>query len=142
MLAKNKTLTIRAMKPEDFPTLRGFWREHGWDAPPELAMPVPYFLAVDDSGEIVAGEGLLVSKYNGLGMQEWLVTNPEADPKLTLKAMRLLDAMIEERARFENCWALMSFCKQEGLAKIKQRLGFERTDEGMIHLVKALYPQD
>lgn len=136
MSEKNK-ISVRLFEVDDYETLCTFWQKHEWQPLPLVAMPSPYYLAECD-GEIIAGEGLLLSKYNGIGMQEWLVSNPDANPRTVIKAIRKLDEQIEATARNEEVWALFTYCKQEGLAKLKKKFGYQETDRDMIHLIKPL----
>ena len=62
----------------------------------------------------------------------------DAEKEEFIRKLKKLTEFYESLCRENDYGLLFTTCKQEGLAKIHERNGFERCDEGMIHLAKIL----
>ena len=74
----------------------------------------------------------------GVAMLEWLVTDPEAPARKSAVALARLVEFAKEEAKALGYAVILTTCRQESLAKLLTRSGFETTDRNMIHLITAL----
>ena len=134
-------LQLRMFDPSsDYPIVESWWSAHGWNAVPQMMLPklgVVAFYA-GEKNEDAAAAWLYMDNSSPVCMLEWMVANPALSATKTVKALKHLFAFVESEAKHNGYAAMLTTCKQEGLAKFHQRNGFERTDGAMIHLVKTL----
>ena len=122
---------LRMWTPEDYPMLESWWRGHGWSPVPLRILP-PLGVIFDDCA---AGWAYMDNGGTGVAWMEFLVT----DPKARLKAARALKHVIGfltselKRMDYTVVW---STCKQPALARLVERSGFDKSDEGMFHLIR------
>lgn len=122
---------LRQWMPEDYPTLAGWWTGHGWSAVPERILPPLGVIA----GDVAAGWLYMDNGGTGVAMLEWLVTNPAAKPRESVAGLRAVVDFLKSEAKRMDYPAILTTCRQPSLAKFMERCGFQRTDEGMIHLL-------
>jgi len=121
----------------DHPVLATWWEAHGWPVVPRAILPKLGVMAL--SGDMrVAAAFLYMDNSVGVSMLEWLVTNPDATGKQSLAAIGAVIGFLSERALEMDYGVMLTSCRQPGLARIYQHHGFEKTDEGVIHMVRKL----
>ncbi len=74
----------------------------------------------------------------GVSILEWMVASPDAKPKAVYKSIKTIVEFLKLRAKDMGYSIMLTTCKQESLARVYEKTGFQRTDSGMIHLVQAL----
>lgn len=128
---------VEYKEEEHYELLKGWWNAHGWDGVhPGILKPVAYFM--ENDGELVVFAVLWPVSEASVCIMEWVVSNPDAKPMTVFKCLRELTKFYEGLCRENNYGILLTTCKQEGLAKVHVRNGFERCDDGMIHLAKVI----
>jgi len=75
---------------------------------------------------------------SGVCMLEWVVSNPSAPGRDAMRGINAVTEFLTIAARDMGYTFMLTTCRQESLAKVHQRNGFFKTDEGMIHLAKIL----
>jgi hypothetical protein len=124
-------------RTQDHATLSAWWTAHGFPVVPLPVLPKLGVMAFD--GELGLAAGFLYMDNSvGVCWLEWLVTNPEATGRQSLAGIAAVVEFMAERALEMDYGVMLTSCRQEGLARIYQRHGFERTDEGIVHLVRKL----
>jgi hypothetical protein len=130
--------TLREITIEtDYPLVSGWWEAHGFPVVPVAVLPKLGVMAMD--GELpVTAAWLYMDNSTGVCMLEWLVTNPDATGRQSLAGIAAVVGFLAERASEMNYGAMLTSCRQPALARIYERHGFTKTDEGVIHLVRNL----
>lgn len=123
---------LRMWTPEDYPMLEAWWKGHGWPPVPLRILP-PLGVIFD---ECAAGWAYMDNGGTGVAMMEWLVTDPKAGLKAAKGIKHVIEFLSSELKRMEY-WAILTTCKQPALARLIEKSGFQRTDEGMVHFVKT-----
>jgi len=128
---------IEFEEEKHYDMLQSWWVAHGWQGVhPSVLKPVAYIAKQD--GEPVCFAVLWPVTEAGICLMEWIVSNPEAKPMAVIRGIRTISKFYEELARENDYGMIFTTCRQEGLAKVHERNGFERCDEGMIHLAKTI----
>jgi hypothetical protein len=122
---------LRIWKPEDYPLLQAWWEGHGWPPVPQRILP-PCGVIL---GEMAAGFLYLDNGGVGVAMMEWLVTNPAAPKMKAARALMQVIAFLQSEAKRMEYPFILTTCRQESLARLLERCGFQRSDSGMIHLL-------
>lgn len=129
--------TARIYEPADYPIVQGWWIGHGWPPVPEQMLPKLGLIISSDDADLAAG-WLYMDNSVGVCMLEWVVSNPDARPFDSVRAIRELGMLMEQEARRMGYWVMMTSCKQPALAKLWVKMGYLETDGSMIHLMKGL----
>ena len=74
----------------------------------------------------------------GVAMIEWLVTDPQASPIQAARSLSRVVEFLRSELRRMDYAIVLTTCRQESLARMLERQGFQRSDTGMIHLVGVL----
>lgn len=131
-------IQLRAIDLEaDHPVLSLWWEAHGWPVVPAAILPKLGVMALDNDARIAAAF-LYMDNSVGVSMLEWLVTNPDATGKQSLGGISAVIGFLTERALEMDYGVMLTSCRQPGLARIYERHGFAKTDEGVIHMVRKL----
>ena len=112
-----------------------WWTAHGFPPVPVEALPSLGVIAADDDLDGKAAGWLYMDNSSTVAMMEWLVVNPNATPKESLTALKTVIEFLKTEAGHMGYKTILTTCRQNGLAKVAEKLGFTRTDEGMIHLI-------
>jgi hypothetical protein len=123
--------TLRIWQPADYPILEEWWKGHGFPPVPQRILP-PLGVIL---GNTAAGFMYLDNGGVGVAMMEWLVTNPKARPLSAARGLALVIAFLQSEAKRMEYPFILTTCKQESLARLLERNGFQRSDEKMIHLL-------
>ncbi len=121
-------------RDEDYEMLASWWTGHGWPAVPKHILP-PLGIIADN---IAAGWLYMDNGGTGVCMMEWLVTDPKVSPIATVRALRVVVDFLKSEASRMDYGVMLTTCNQEGLARLLENKGFQRTDTGMIHLIGGL----
>ena len=116
----------------DLPQLQEWWKAQNWPGLPKEMLPHGY---VSYIGETLTAAVFVIGTDGALFVMEWLVGNPSV-------SYEERGAGIEAVVR-----ACLTFCKEQGAAAVitttkherliarYEAMGFQKTDEGMTHLV-------
>lgn len=117
-----------------YPLVAEWWTGHGFPAIPRRRLP---HVSVMHAG---GAFGCLYMDNGGTGvaMMEWLVTDPQAAPRAAARALCDVVEFVKETARAHDYDMILTTCRQPSLARLLERVGFTRSDEGMIHLFANL----
>jgi hypothetical protein len=130
--------TLKIFDPDaDYPTVQQWWIDHGWNAVPLAVLPKLGVMAEMDGTPVAAG-WLYMDNSIGVSMLEWMVANPDAKPKAVYKSIKTIVEFLKTRAKDMGYSVMLTTCKQESLARVYEKTGFQRTDSEMIHLVQSL----
>ena len=122
---------MRLWSADDYPMLQSWWEGHGWPAVPQRVLP-PLGLIYADTA---AGWLYMDNGGTGVAMMEWLVTNPEARPLESARALANVIELLKAEAKRMEYAFILSTCRQPALARLLNRAGFATTDTEMIHLL-------
>jgi len=132
-----RLLQLREFQPDDYPIVAGWWSAYGWSAVPYAILPK--LGVVGTLGHEPAAAGwLYMDNSVGVCMLEWLVTNPYCTGKESLRVINAITEHMKSVALSMNYGVMLTTCRQPSLARVHERNGFIKTDEGMIHLVRIL----
>lgn len=121
---------LRMVTAGDYPTLKQWWRGHGWEPVPQRMLP-----PLGVIGDAAAGWLYMDNGGTGIAMMEWLVTNPKASALVAARAlMRVVEFLKLEASRLDY-HIILTTCRQPTLARMLNRAGFQTTDREMIHLI-------
>ncbi len=129
--------TIRFFFKDDYLMVSEWWNAHGFPPVPQAILPRLGVVAELD-GSPIAAAWLYMDNSGGVSMMEWLVTNPGNRPKDSFRAISTIVNFLGEEAVANGYGVMLTTCKQPSLAKVFERTGFQKTDEGMIHLIRGL----
>jgi hypothetical protein len=122
---------LRLVTPEDYPMLKTWWEGHGWPAVPQRVLPPLGVLY----GEQAAGWLYMDNGGTGVAMMEWLVTNPENRPLVTVRAINAVVEFLKAEGKRMDYNIILTTCRQPALARLLNRAGFTTTDTEMTHLL-------
>lgn len=122
---------LRIWNEEDYPMLSEWWNGHGFTAVAQKILP-PLGVVC---GESAAGWLYMDNGGTGVAMMEWLVTNPKIGPIKAARGLCDVVGFLKSEARRMNYGVILTTCRQDSLARMLERNGFQRTDENMIHLL-------
>lgn len=140
MATDKKIIQLRQFDATDYEAVAAWWSGHGWNPVPQAMLPRLGVIAFFCSNKIedAAAGWLYMDNSVGVCMLEWLVSNPDCAPRDVVRALGHVCDYLTAEAQACGYRAMLTTCRQEGLAKFHERRGFARTDENMIHLVKPL----
>jgi hypothetical protein len=121
----------------DYPIVKEWWEGHGWNAVPLAVLPKLGVMAMLNEKPIASG-WLYMDNSVGVSMLEWMVANPDAKPKAVYKSIKTIVEFLKTQAKEMNYTVMLTTCKQESLARVYEKTGFQRTDSEMIHLIQPL----
>jgi hypothetical protein len=129
---------LKMFDPEtDYAIVKEWWVGHGWNAVPISVLPKLGIVANLDGGPVAAG-WLYMDNSIGVSMMEWVVSNPGAKPKSVYRSIKAIVEFLKGQAKSFGYSVMLTTCKQESLARVYEKTGFQRTDTEMIHLVQTL----
>ena len=118
----------------DYDTVAPWWPAHGWAAVPRNILP-RLGVMIEIAGRPAAAAWLYMDNSIGVGMMEWAVTNPANTPRESLKACTMLVDCIRDCAAQNDYGVVLTSAKQPALIRLYEKAGFQKTDEGMAHLI-------
>lgn len=127
-------MTARPYFGTDYPTVEDWWIGHGWPAIPQGFLPT-VGIVIEKEGKPVAAGWIKLESSTPMAMLEWCVSDPRASGRDVFAAISQLVESAKASAKAMGRTALFTYCKQESLARLYERGGFERSDSEMIHLV-------
>jgi hypothetical protein len=133
-------MNTRLYMPSDYPVLAPWWPAHGWPAVSQAILP-KCGVIVEEEGKPLAVAWLYMDNSVGVSMMEWTVTNPENSAKQSLSALKVLIGAVRMLAKEFDYGVMLTSVKQPSLCRLYERCGFQKTDEGMSHLVMATKDQ-
>lgn len=131
------TIEVIADLEEFYPTLEKWWTGHGWPPVPKAILPMLGVRAMDGTRPIAASF-LYQDNSVGVAMMEWTVADPEAKPRQVATAILRIADFLKQEATALNYSVILTTCRQESLAKLLGRAGYQETDREMIHLATTL----
>lgn len=132
-------MTVRIFQASDFEEVTRWWHAHDWPGLPLHVLPPLSALAVlPDGRRAAAGFAYMDNGGTGVAMLEWLVTAPENTPRESLTAIGIVVDFLKGELKSLGYGSVFTTCRNESLARVLERAGFQRTDTGMIHLFTAL----
>ena len=114
-----------------------WWDGHGFPAVPLEILPRLGIIA-EINGSPIGAAWLYMDNSSGVCMMEWTVTNPANNPRDSLRAISALTEFLKADAKSNGYTVILTTCKQQSLARVHERNGFTKTDDGMIHLIGGL----
>jgi hypothetical protein len=130
-------MNVREYTPKDYEMLAAWWQAHEWPAVPAVILPKLGIVVEHDGAAICAGF-LYMDNSVGVSMLEWVVANPEASSKRVFAGITMLVDFMSKRAVEMDYGVMLTSCRNQALAKLYRRTGFEVTDDSVVHLVKIL----
>lgn len=135
-------------REKDLPTLHPrflyWWKGHGWEGIPASVLPRLGILAEDHHEEPgkeptpLAAGWIYMDNSIGVSMLEWLVTDPDAKPLQTAKAIKALIPFARQEAKALGYGVMLAAVRQPALIRLLESLEFETTDSGVTHLISTL----
>ena len=129
-------IQLREYTPEDYPQLAQWWEGHGWSPVPELILPKLGIIAdmhAEESITPTAAAWLYMDNSSSVAMLKWMVSNPEANPRHVLRALKEILGFLKERAKELGYNVILATCRQDSLSKVLTKSGFEVTARDVIH---------
>lgn len=117
-----------------YPLVCEWWQGHGFPAIPRRRLPP--VSAIHTGGAF----GCLYMDNGGTGvaMMEWLVTDPAATARDAYRALCGVVEFLKATALEHDYDMILTTCRQPSLANLLERMGFTKSDKGMIHLFANL----
>ena len=117
-------------REQDYETLKTWWKGHGWDALPCEDIPDTGFI----SNECAFG-CLYIDIHLRFAMMEWVVTDPDAAPRMCLKSLNEVIGTLIESAQDVGVKRIYSVLKHEKLGKLYERHGFVEGDTSVKDMI-------
>lgn len=117
--------------------LMRWWKAHGWPGVSKAILP-KLGLIIENQGKPVVAGFLYMDNSVGVAFLEWVVGAPDATGKEIVLGIGVLVDFMGQRAKELNYGILITACRQEALVRLYEKNGFEKTDEGLTHLIKLL----
>lgn len=126
---------LRMWSAADYPLLESWWIGHGWPPVPQRVLP-PLGVIMENQA---AGFLYMDNGGTGVAMLEWLVTDPNAKPFGAARALFSVVEFLKQEAKQLDYPIILTTCRQDSLAKLLERAGFQVTDRTMTHLL-GIFP--
>lgn len=124
-------MSLRLYRPGDYPTVKQWWEEWGWQPVPEHALP-PVGALVED-----IACAWLYRTDSSIAIIDWFVTNKQArDGRQEAKAA-IIHAL-SDIARHQGFQSVITFVRNPHLLKSFEDAGFEGKDTGITNLGRSL----
>ncbi len=117
--------------------LMRWWNAHGFPGVSQAILP-KLGLIIEDKGKPLVAGFLYMDNSVGVAMLEWVVGAPECTGREIVGAIGVLVDFMGKRAKELNYGVMMTATNKEALARLYEKNGFEKTDEGLTHLIKLL----
>jgi hypothetical protein len=135
-------ITVRPFNREtDYELFVQWWIGHDFSPVPLEVLPALGIVA-EHHGKLAAAAWLYLDSSTPVGMLEWIVTNPTNNPKISAIAITHVIQALRFSAMENGHTVILSSCRQESLARLMERLGFQETDKNVTHLVSILNPAE
>lgn len=118
------SLRLRHYQPEDYPTLLGWWEEHGVDAMDASMLPVSS-LIVTRYHEPVAFAALYPCNNNHVAFVHGLTVKPGMGMGDTLQVLRAVNDGLDFMAHTSGHTLLIASCEGERMVRGAEMIGFE-----------------
>ena len=128
---------LREYSPKDYPMLARWWQAHGWPGVSQAILPKLGLILEDNGAPVVAGF-VYMDNSVGVAFLEWVVGSPNASGKQIVAGIGHLIEFAGRRVKEMGYGVLLTACKQDALVRLYEKNGFEKTDDGLTHLVKIL----
>lgn len=128
---------IREYRPGDHPMLMRWWKAHGFPGVSAAVLP-KLGLIIENNGKPCIAGFLYMDNSVGVSMLEWVVGAPECSGKEVVAGIATLVDFMGQRAKQLGYGVMMTAVKQPALARVYEKNGFEKTDDGLTHLIKIL----
>jgi hypothetical protein len=128
---------IREYRSEDHAMLMRWWKAHGWPGVSKAILP-KLGLIIENNGKPVVAGFLYMDNSVGVAFLEWVVGSPDASGKEIVVGIGVLVDFMGKRAKQLDYGILITACRQEALVRLYEKNGFQKTDEGLTHLIKLL----
>ncbi len=131
-------ITVRTYQEEtDYPIFAKWWEGHDFQPVPPHILPTLGNVVLKD-GEPIAAAWLYLDSSTPVAMMEWIVTDPANNPKVSAVGITHAVQSLKSAAFAAGYPIILSSCRQESLARLLERTGFERSDEGVTHLISIV----
>jgi hypothetical protein len=127
-------MTVRPYESKDYSTAFAWWDGHGWEGVPAAVLPKLGLVAVHEE-KPVAMAWLYLDNSTGVGMLEWIVTDPANPAKVSAVGIAHVVRCLREAAKDLGYGVILASCRQTSLVKLLNRCGFITTDHGVTHLI-------
>lgn len=114
-----------------------WWTAHGWNAVPVNCLPALGAYVTDGETKLAAA-WLYQDNSSPVCMLEWLVSNPDVAPLVSVKAIKKLIEYFQFEAKALGYEHMIAACKLPALVRVYQSTDFKITDDGMTHLIHNL----
>jgi len=132
-------MKVRIFQASDYPEISRWWEAHGWPALPlAILPPLSVVVEADDGRGLCAAFAYMDNGGTGVAMIEWIVTAPENSPRESWRAIGTALDFLKGELKSLGYGCALTTCRDESLARVIERAGFQRTDGTMIHLLTNL----
>lgn len=124
----------------DYADVAKWWESHGIKVIPSGFLPKVGVMVESDEGVKLCAGWIYMDNSSPVCWFEWVTTNPKNRPTLSLVALKVAigaakAAVLGIREEATGAAAIMFTCRQPSLARLFEKEGFERTDEGVTHML-------
>jgi hypothetical protein len=118
--------------------IQWWWPAHNWgDGPPLDILPSDGAI-VEADGDPKAVAFLYLSSNSKCAWLEWLVTNPNNSPRVSVAALQMVIESLSETARKNGVTMVYSSLKNRGLIRLYEKLGFRQGDTGCTDMIRRM----
>lgn len=128
---------LREYRPEDYPMLEGWWKEHKTNAPPSAMLPRLGVIAEINKIPTAAGF-LYMDNSVGVCLFEFAVSNPRQPAKKIVVALEVVLDFIQKRAKELGYGVMMTSCHQSSLSRFYEENGFKVSNRNVTQLIKPI----
>lgn len=121
---------------KDLEIIAPWWTAHNHPIIPAMALPKVGILVVDQDDTGRAAGWLYECNSASVAWIEWIVTNPENSPFMSMRAVRILIDFLVLEATQSGYAILLSTCRQKSLGKLLEKAGFAPSDEEVSHYIR------
>lgn len=113
--------------------LGDWWEGHGW---PRLPLDVlPQICALGVCGDRAVAAAFAYEPTPTVAWIDYMVTNPSSGLKGAISLKNLI-IQFSDNLQSRGYKYIHSCCRQESLARLMEKSGYKRTDEGVTHFLK------
>lgn len=129
---------------QDYSEVCVWWEGHGFSIVPRVFLPKIGVMVVNDDGQKLAAGWIYMDSSSPVTWLEWCVTNPKNRPTLSMVALKVLIGAAKAaingiRDELPGSAAMLFTCRQQSLVRLFEKEGFEKTDEGVTHMLTVVH---
>jgi hypothetical protein len=128
------------IEPTEYTTLAKWWTARAGQAPPRTILPTLGAIAHHHGEPVAAAFAYLDATGSGVAIIAWHITDPGAHPRHAGRGLKHAIRFLEDECARLNYWLAWTATSSQSLASYLQATAYQKAEENITHLFRALPP--